>query len=40
MYSLTFTSGWAPRPLSISLTGEGVVSIAETVSMIAGVAGS
>ena len=39
MYSLTFTRGWAPRPLSISFTSEGFVSIAETVSSIACVAG-
>ena len=35
---LTFTSGWAPRPFSISFTSEGAVSIAEDVVPIAGVA--
>ena len=37
---LTFTRGWAPRLLSISLTSEGAVSIAEkNVAVIAGVVG-
>ena len=39
MYSLTFTRGWAPRPLSISFTSAGAVSIAENVALIAGVVG-
>ena len=34
---LTFTSGWAPRPVSISFTSVSAVSIAEDVSSIAGV---
>ena len=37
--SLTFTRGWAPRPLSISFTSASAVSIAEDVSSIAGVVG-
>ena len=37
--SLTFTSGWAPRPLSISFTSASAVSIAENVVTIAGVVG-
>ena len=35
---LTFTSGWAPRPFSISFTSASAVCIAEDVVPIAGVA--
>ena len=36
---LTFTRGWAPRPLSISFTSAGAASIPENVALIAGVSG-
>ena len=39
MHLLTFTSGWAPRPLFISFTSAGAVSITENVALIAGVVG-
>ena len=39
MHSLTFTRGWAPRPLPISFTSAGAVSIPENVSPIAGIVG-
>ena len=38
-YSLTFTRGWAPRPLFISFTSTGSVSITENVALIAGIVG-
>ena len=39
MHSLTFTRWWAPRPLFISFTSTGAVSITENVAPIAGIVG-
>ena len=39
MFFLTFTRGWAPRPISISFTSAGPVSITENIVPIAGVVG-